>query len=68
MTIRVAINGLGRIGRCVLRAIHEYDFDDIEVVAINGPAKIEQHLHLIKYDSTHGIFKNIKRAMYMTFD
>jgi hypothetical protein len=61
MTVRIAINGLGRIGRCVLRAITEYNRDDIEVVAINGPAAIEQHMHLLKYDSIHGTFHNIKQ-------
>lgn len=62
MTVRIAINGLGRIGRCVLRAITEYERDDIEVVAINGPARIEQHLHLLKYDSVHGICSSVKRV------
>ncbi|MDA0782167.1 MAG: type I glyceraldehyde-3-phosphate dehydrogenase [Rickettsiales bacterium] len=61
MTVRIAINGLGRIGRCVLRAITEYERDDVEVVAVNGPADIEQHLHLLKYDSIHGTFPQVKR-------
>lgn len=56
MTVRVAINGLGRIGRCVLRAIHEYDMEDIEVVAVNGPAVTSTHAHLLQYDSVHGTF------------
>ena len=58
MKIRIAINGLGRIGRCVLRAIFEYKMQDIEVVAINGPAEIDQHIHLLKYDSVHGVFRS----------
>ncbi len=62
MTVRIAINGLGRIGRCVLRAITEYERDDVEVVAINGPASIEQHLHLLKYDSVHGTFNQVKQV------
>lgn len=57
MTIRIAINGLGRIGRCIVRALYESGRKDIEIVAINGPAAISQHVHLLKYDSVHGIFK-----------
>lgn len=56
MTIRVGINGLGRIGRCVARAIYQEKRDDIELVAVNGPAPIETHIHLLKYDSVHGRF------------
>lgn len=55
--IRVAINGLGRIGRSVLRALYESGFrDQIEVVAVNDPAPAESIAHLLKYDSTHGRF------------
>jgi glyceraldehyde 3-phosphate dehydrogenase len=55
--MRVAINGFGRIGRCVLRAIYENNFNDIEVVAINsGSAPTKMDVHLLKYDSVHGIF------------
>ncbi|WP_168464196.1 type I glyceraldehyde-3-phosphate dehydrogenase [Wolbachia endosymbiont of Ctenocephalides felis wCfeT] len=58
MTIRVGINGLGRIGRSVLRAIFEVEKyrEQIEVVAVNGSLSAEQHAHLIKYDSVHGKF------------
>ena len=61
MSIRVGINGLGRIGRCVLRALYEYQTppfggDSIELVAVNGPAPVETHVHLLKYDSVHGRF------------
>lgn len=56
MAIRIAINGLGRIGRCVLRAIIEQNRRDIEVVAVNGPAELSAHAHLLKYDSVHGTF------------
>lgn len=62
MTIRIGINGLGRIGRCVLRALVESRREDIELVAVNGPAPIETHLHLLKYDSVHGIFRGDIRA------
>ena len=55
--MRVAINGLGRIGRCLVRGIFESDeYKDIELVAVNGPAPIETHIHLLKYDSIHGRF------------
>lgn len=56
MTIRVAINGFGRIGRCITRAIFENYGHNIELVAINGPAAIETQAHLLKYDSIHGRF------------
>lgn len=54
--VKIAINGLGRIGRCVLRAVFEEKFSDVEIVAVNGPAEIEQHVHLLQYDSIHGRF------------
>lgn len=53
---RIAINGLGRIGRCVVRAIAEYDRTDVELVAVNGPAPTATHLHLLAFDSVHGRF------------
>lgn len=56
MIIRIGINGLGRIGRCVLRAIYESGAKDFELVAVNGPAPVETHVHLLKYDSVHGRF------------
>jgi glyceraldehyde 3-phosphate dehydrogenase len=56
MAIKVGINGLGRIGRCVLRAIYETAPKDFELVAVNGPAPVETHVHLLKYDSVHGRF------------
>ena len=56
-TIKVGINGLGRIGRCVLRALVESGRTEIEIVKINGPAPIETHMHLLKYDSVHGAFR-----------
>ncbi len=58
MTIRVGINGLGRIGRCVARAIFETNAKDIELVAVNGPAAAETHAHLLQYDSVHGRFSH----------
>jgi glyceraldehyde 3-phosphate dehydrogenase len=62
MTIRIGINGLGRIGRCVLRAIYETGTNDIELVAVNGPAPIATHIHLLKYDSVHGRFATEVKA------
>ena len=56
MTIKVAINGYGRIGRMLLRAIYEEKFDDIQVVAINGLGGIDINAHLTQYDSAHGRF------------
>jgi glyceraldehyde 3-phosphate dehydrogenase (phosphorylating) len=56
MAIRVAINGFGRIGRNVLRAIIENGRTDIEVVAINDLGSVETNAHLLRYDSVHGRF------------
>src|SRR5699024_6977709 len=57
MTIRVAINGYGRIGRNVLRALYEADTPyDIEIAAINATGAAEANAHLTKYDTVHGRF------------
>ena len=56
MTVRVAINGFGRIGRNVLRSIIESGRTDIEVVAINDLGPVETNAHLMRYDSVHGRF------------
>jgi glyceraldehyde 3-phosphate dehydrogenase len=56
MTIKVAINGFGRIGRNVLRGIVESGRTDIEVVAINDLGPVETNAHLIRFDSVHGRF------------
>ena len=53
--IKIGINGFGRIGRLILRAILENYKDKIQVVGINDLGSIEANAHLIKYDSTHGI-------------
>jgi glyceraldehyde 3-phosphate dehydrogenase len=55
MAVRVAINGFGRIGRLVLRALIESGRSDVEVVAINDLGSAEANAHLLKYDSVHGI-------------
>src|SRR3974390_766828 len=56
MALRVAINGFGRIGRLVLRAIVESGRKDIEVVAVNDLGPVETNAHLLRYDSVHGRF------------
>ncbi len=55
MAVRVAINGFGRIGRLVLRALIESGRTDVEVVAINDLGSAEANAHLLKYDSVHGV-------------
>jgi glyceraldehyde 3-phosphate dehydrogenase len=54
MAVRVAINGFGRIGRLVLRALIESKRGDVEVVGINDLGPVETNAHLLKYDSVHG--------------
>ncbi len=54
--VRIAINGLGRIGRCVVRALVEERRTDVALVAVNGPADIQTHRRLLQYDSVHGRF------------
>ena len=57
MTIKIGINGLGRIGRCIIRALFEAGRQkEFEIISVNGPASIEEHVHLLKYDSVHGTF------------
>lgn len=56
MTVKVAINGFGRIGRNVLRGIIESGRKDIEVVAINDLGPVETNAHLLRFDSVHGRF------------
>ena len=56
MTVRVSINGFGRIGRNVLRAIYESGRTDIKVVAINDLGDVEMNAYLLKKDSVHGRF------------
>jgi len=56
MSVRLAINGFGRIGRNVLRAIHESARDDVQVVALNDLGPVETNAHLLRHDSVHGPF------------
>jgi len=56
MTVRVAINGFGRIGRNIARAIYESGRGDIDIVAVNDLGPVETNAHLFRYDSVHGRF------------
>ncbi len=58
MAVRVAINGFGRIGRLVLRAILESRRNDVQVVGINDLGSADMNGHLLKYDSVHGVLAN----------
>ena len=59
MTVKIGINGFGRIGRLVARALSEYSIDDVELVAINSPGAVEVSAHLLRYDSVHGRFASV---------
>ena len=62
MSVKVAINGFGRIGRNILRAAIESNREDIEVVAINDLGSPEMNAHLLKYDSVHAVSYTHLRA------
>jgi glyceraldehyde 3-phosphate dehydrogenase len=68
MTLRVAINGFGRIGRLVLRAAYEAKRRDVEFVGINDLGSVEANAHLLKYDSVHGTFLGDVTAKGDTID
>lgn len=68
MTVRLAINGFGRIGRLVLRAIAEQERKDVKVVAINDLGSVEQSAYLFQYDSIHGIFPRAVKASQDSID
>ena len=68
MTVRVAINGFGRIGRNVLRAILESGRKDIDVVAINDLGPVETNAHLLRFDSVHGRFPHEVKVAGDTID
>ena len=68
MTAKVAINGFGRIGRLVLRAIIESGRSDIQVVAVNDLAPVEQLAHLLQFDSVHGRFPGKVESGEATID
>jgi glyceraldehyde 3-phosphate dehydrogenase len=68
MTVKVAINGFGRIGRNILRAIIESGRTDIEVVAINDLGPVETNAHLLRFDSVHGRFPHEVKVEGDTID
>ncbi len=68
MTIKLGINGFGRIGRCTLGHIIEAGLNEVEVVAINATGPIETNAHLLKYDSIHGRFKGDVKVEGQTLD
>src|ERR1044072_616300 len=68
MAVRVAVNGFGRIGRNVLRAIMESGRKDIEVVAINDLGPVESNAHLFRFDSVHGRFNGEVKVAGDTID
>ena len=68
MTVKVAINGFGRIGRNILRAIVESGRTDIEVVSINDLGPVETNAHLVRYDSVHGRFPGTVKVDGDTID
>ncbi|MGK9559249.1 erythrose-4-phosphate dehydrogenase, partial [Salmonella enterica subsp. enterica] len=58
MTLRIAINGFGRIGRNVLRALYTQGYrQDLQIVAINDLGDSSINAHLLKYDTVHGTFE-----------
>ena len=68
MTVKVAINGFGRIGRLILRAIIESERKDLEVVAVNDLGSPEANAHLFKHDSVHGRFPHPVKVNGDTMD
>ena len=56
MTVKVGINGYGRIGRNVLRALYESGRKDVQIVAINDLGPVDTNAHLTRFDTTHGRF------------
>ena len=68
MTLRVGINGFGRIGRLTLRSMIEHNRQGIEVVAINDLGPVETNAHLLRYDSVHGRFPNEVKTTTDTID
>ncbi|QIE54825.1 type I glyceraldehyde-3-phosphate dehydrogenase [Pikeienuella piscinae] len=68
MSVKVAINGFGRIGRNVLRAIVESGRTDIEVVAVNDLGPVETNAHLLRFDSVHGRFPGEVKVVGDTID
>jgi len=68
MPTRLAINGFGRIGRLILRALIEQGHDDLEVVALNDLGPVEHNAHLLRFDSVHGRFPGTVTTSETTLD
>jgi glyceraldehyde 3-phosphate dehydrogenase len=68
MTTKIAINGFGRIGRNILRALMESGRDDLEVVAINDLGPVETNAHLFRFDSVHGRYNGTVTTTTDTID
>ncbi|MEL7488187.1 MAG: type I glyceraldehyde-3-phosphate dehydrogenase [Pseudomonadota bacterium] len=68
MTLKIGINGFGRIGRLALRSMIENGRDGVEVVAINDLGPVETNAHLLQYDSIHGRFPNDVKTTADTID
>src|SRR6516164_9774205 len=68
MAVRVGINGFGRIGRNILRAIAESGRKDIEVIAVNDLGPVETNAHLLRFDSVHGRFPHEVKVSGDTID
>ena len=68
MAVRVAINGFGRIGRNILRAIIESGRKDVEVVSLNDLGPVETNAHLLRHDSVHGKFPHEVKVTGDTID
>ncbi len=62
MKTKIGINGFGRIGRQVMRAIKRYHGEELEIVALNDLANPRTNAHLLKYDSNYGIFPGVVEA------
>src|ERR1700754_215061 len=68
MATRVAINGFGRIGRNILRAMLESGRDDFQIVAVNDLGPVETNAHLLRFDSVHGRFPHKVEVVGDTID
>ena len=68
MTIKLGINGFGRIGRSTLRALAESGRKDVEIVKLNATGPIESNAHLFRYDTVHGRYKGDVKISGDTID
>ncbi len=68
MTVKIGINGFGRIGRCIVRALHERKIKDVEVIAVNDLTDAKTLAHLYNYDSIHGRAEPKAKTLEGSFD